>query len=90
MDCEFIRYACVCRKVCGDNESIRDIFSPTNTLDPPLNSAAGFCRDSASIPRVFISQLEEVQASEGVSKCDIEGEDSLLPKTNCKDSVRRM
>ena len=44
------------RKECGNNINLGDLFCLDN--ETSLDSIAGFCADSASIPREFISRLE--------------------------------
>ena len=78
--------------MCGGNDSLEDIFSSTSPLRTSINSVAGFCRDSASVPRVTISQLEEVQLSGGDvnSRCEVSS-DAVMPSFTCQDqSAKRM
>ena len=78
--------------MCGGNDSLEDIFPSTSPLSTSINSVAGFCRDSASVPRVTVSRLEDVQVSGGDanSRCDVSRDAAAMPGFNCPDSARRM
>ena len=75
------------RKECGNNVRFRDLFC-FNPEEGEISSdsIAGFCADSASIPREFISRLESESG-------DLNTDDNRICKsspTDCQDSGLRM
>ena len=75
---------------CGKNISLVDIFEPTMTQLPGLDwqdVVAGFCQDTALIPREFIAM--QGQASSSPPNCT-----SIAlfntPQTNCSEAEMRL
>ena len=75
-------------KLCGaNNKSVTNFFHPLLTDEPPSiqeqRIVAGFCADSASIPREFVAQF-------GPSTLPCEEPTIKDPPTNCSESDLRM
>ena len=74
-----------CRKVCGDNLTLGAVFGEGKLGMAALgDSIAGFCGDSASVPRELVVQLEN--GSSVIDKherafCNVSDKDS--PQSEC-------
>ena len=78
------------RKECGNNINLGDLFCLDN--ETSLDSIAGFCADSASIPREFISRLEsksDETNTDGNQFCNTDDVKDA-PTIYCQDSGLRM